>query len=55
MSHEFTEVKVDGSSRRVPVSGKTFAFALALPPRTQARLVLSMKRFVHEPSLAPPW
>ena len=32
MSHEFTEVEVEGSSRRVPVSGKTFA--LALPPRT---------------------
>ena len=51
--HEFAEVEVDGTSQRVPVSGKTFA--LALPPRTQTRLVLGMKRFVHEPSLAPPW
>ena len=51
--HEFTAVEVDGASQRVPVSDKTFA--LALPPRTQARLVLGMKRFVHEPSLAPPW
>ena len=51
--HEFTEVEIDETSQRVPVSGKTFA--LALPPRTQARLVLGMKRFVHEPSLAPPW
>ena len=51
--HEFTEVEIDGASQRVPVNGKTFA--LALPPRTQARLVLGMKRFVHEPSLAPPW
>ena len=51
--HEFTEVEVDGAPGRVPVNGRTLA--LALPPRTQARLVLGMKRFVHEPSLAPPW
>ena len=51
--HEFTEVEVDGASRRVPVNGKTLA--LALPPLTRARFVLGMKRFVHEPSLTPPW
>ena len=51
--HEFTDIEVDGASRRVPVNGKTFA--LALPPRTRARLVLGMKRFVNEPGLAPPW
>jgi hypothetical protein len=51
--HEFTEVEVDGASQRVAVSGKTLA--VVLPPRTQARLELGMKRFVHEPSLAPPW
>ena len=49
--HEFTEVEVD--KERVTVGSKTLG--LALPPQTQVRLGLGMKRFVHEPSLALPW
>ncbi len=51
--HVFTEIKIDGASEIVPVGDKTLT--LALPPQTQAHLELGMKRFVHEPSLHPPW
>ena len=49
--HEFTEVEVD--KERVAVGSTTLG--LALPPQTQVRLGLGMKRFVQEPSLALPW
>ena len=42
-------------SGRLDVSVLLTDSADVLPPRTQIRLELGMKRFVHEPSLAPPW
>jgi hypothetical protein len=51
--HQFTEVAVDDGARRFPVEDKVLR--VVLPPRTQARLALGMRRFVHEPSLTPPW
>ena len=45
------------SARRgeLPVDWRSPLLGLALLPQTQVRLGLGMKRFVHEPSLAPPW
>ena len=50
--HEFTEI---GADRAAPTSVKGKTVAVALPPSTQIRLELGMKRFVHDPSLALPW
>jgi len=51
--HKFTRVQIDGTSEGVSVNEATLT--VTLPPRTQARLQLDMERFVHTPSLAPPW
>ncbi len=51
--HEFTEVEVDGGDRRVAVDSRTLE--VALPPHSQVRLQLGMKRFDHEPALDLPW
>ncbi len=51
--HEFTEVGADRAPQHTPVNGTTFE--IGLPPGTQIKLELGMKRFVHHPTLALPW
>lgn len=51
--HEFTDVQVDQTLHPTPVNGSTLR--ISLPPKTQIKLGLGMRRFVHQPTLALPW
>ena len=51
--HQFTAVRADQAAERVAVDANTLK--VDLPPATQIRLDLGMKRFAREPSMALPF
>jgi hypothetical protein len=49
--HQFTRIAIDG--REVPMDGSSFTVRLA--PGSGGRLVIRMKRYANQPTLAFPW